>query len=294
MPRRGPDPALRPALAALLRATTFEVLPLTSTLDLVEHLPAGATVSIAASPKRGLEATLDVAARLEAAGFRAVPHIAARMVRDESHLRGLVDGMATAGIDRAFVVGGDAVDAGAYPSGLALLRALSELGSPLNEVGVPGYPEGHPFISDEELRSALAAKVPHAAYVTTQLCFDPTAVVDWLARLRADGIGLPVHVGIAGAVDLPRLIAISTRIGVTTAARFALRQGRLVSRLLRPRGYRPNSLLEALVAQLPADLAGVDGLHMYTFNQLAPTERWRRPYLSKLEAADEPDAQPET
>jgi methylenetetrahydrofolate reductase (NADPH) len=286
MPRRGLDPASRPALAALLHASTIEVLPLASTLDLVEHLPAGGTVSVASSPRRGLEATLDVAARLEAAGFRAVPHIAARMVRDENHLRQLLDRLAAAGIDRAFVVGGDAVDSGAYPSGLALLRALSELDSPLNEIGIPGYPEGHPFISHDELRAALLAKAPYASYVTTQLCFDPGAVADWIGRLRTDGIGLPVHVGIAGAVDVPRLIAISTRIGVTTAARFALRHGRLIGRLLRPRGYRPDGLLEGLVAQLPADLAGVDGLHIYTFNQVATTARWRRSYIGRLEAPD--------
>jgi methylenetetrahydrofolate reductase (NADPH) len=286
MARRGLEPASRPALAALLRAPTFEVLPLASTLDLVEHLPEGGTVSVAASPRRGLEATLDVAARLETAGFRAVPHIAARMVRDESHLRQLLDGVTAAGIDRAFVVGGDAVDSGAYPSGLALLRAMAELDSPLNEIGIPGYPEGHPFIPHDELRAALLAKAPYASYLTTQLCFNPGAVVDWIGRLRTDGIGLPVHVGIAGAVDVPRLIAISTRIGVTTAARFALRHGRLVSRLLRLRGYRPDGLLEALVAQLPADLAGVDGLHIYTFNQVAATARWRRSYIGRLEPAD--------
>jgi methylenetetrahydrofolate reductase (NADPH) len=286
MARRGLDPASRPALAALLRASTIEVLPLASTLDLVEHLPAGGTVSVAASPRRGLEATLDVAARLEAAGFRAVPHIAARMVRDENHLRQLLDRLAAAGIDRAFVVGGDAVDSGAYPSGLALLRALDELGNPLGEIGIPGYPEGHPFVPAEELRTALLAKAGYASYVTTQLCFEPRAVVDWITRLRADGIGLPVHVGVAGAVDVPRLIAISTRIGVTTAARFALRHGRLVSRLLRPRGYRPDALLEALITQLPTDLAGVDGLHIYTFNQVAATERWRRSYIAQVEPPD--------
>jgi methylenetetrahydrofolate reductase (NADPH) len=280
------EPASRPMLVELVRSPTFEVLPLASTLALTEHLPSGATVSVAISPNRGLDATLEVAEGLAAAGFRAVPHVAARIVRDRAHLRAMLDRLAAAGINRAFVVGGDATDAGPYPSGLSLLREMSEVGSHVTEIGIPGYPEGHPFISGEELQATLVAKAPFASYITTQLCFDARAIANWIVQLRADGIDRPLHIGVAGAVDVPRLLRICARIGVTTAARFALRQRGLVTRLLNPRGYVPDSLLEDLVANLPDAEAGIETTHIYTFNQLAETERWRQSYLAKLSPAD--------
>jgi methylenetetrahydrofolate reductase (NADPH) len=269
-------------LCRLLEDPIFEVLPLASSLQHVRHLATGARVNVAASPRRGLEATVSVAGQLEAAGFRAVPHIAARMVRDRAHLRELLDRLADAGIRRAFVVAGDATDSGPFPSGLSLLRELAELDGGPVEIGIPGYPQGHPFIPTDELWAALAAKAPYASYLTSQLSFDALDVLAWLAALRARDISLPVHIGLAGVVHVPKLLAISARIGVTDAARFVVRHGSLISRLLRPRGYRPGSLVTDLLPGLLAADAHVERLHFYTFNQVAETETWRRRLLQSL------------
>src|SRR6266545_4980342 len=112
-------PASRAALAGLLRAPTFELIPLKRAMDQASHLPPGARVSVTVSPAKGIEATVALSEQLQAAGFRAVPHLSARMIRDRAHLVDLIAWLDATGVDRAFVVGGDAKEPGAYPDGLA-------------------------------------------------------------------------------------------------------------------------------------------------------------------------------
>src|SRR3954469_22423026 len=271
------------ALARILAAPTFELIPLKHALDQTAWLPAGATVSVTASPAKGVEATVALCEQLQARGFRAVPHLSARMIHDRAQLSDLIAWLVGAGVDRAFIVGGDAKEPGAFPDGLSLLRAMDEIGHPLSDIGIPAYPQGHAFIADGVILDALREKARYADYMTTQLCFDPAAIVTWLAERRAEGISLPVHVGIPGVAEPHRLLAITARIGVADTSRFLTKNTRFVARLIRSGGfYRPNGLLEG-VAPLAADTAaGVVGVHLYTFNAVEVTERWRTNYLAKL------------
>jgi methylenetetrahydrofolate reductase (NADPH) len=274
----------RVALAGLLGAPTFELIPLRSAMDEAALLPFGARVSVTASPTKGLEATVALCEQLQAAGFRAVPHLSARMIRDRAHLRDLIAWLEGAGVDRAFVVGGDAKEPGAYPDGLALLREMAEIGHPLAEIGIPAYPQGHPFIADVPLLDALRAKAPFASYLTTQLCFDPDAIGRWLAARRAEGLVLPAHVGVPGVAEPQRLLAITARIGVADTHRFLAKNLRFVARLVRSGGfYRPDALLAGLAPRIADPTAGIVDLHMYTFNALEALEVWRRGYIASLE-----------
>jgi methylenetetrahydrofolate reductase (NADPH) len=278
--RRGLDDAARAGLWRVLADPTFELIPLKNAMDQAATLPPGATISVTASPAKGLEATVDLAVRLEAAGFRAVPHLSARMVRDAAHLRQLLSTIADAGIDRAFVVGGDEEHPGDYPDGLALLRAMVDSGTLApREIGIPCYPQGHATIPDSALASALREKAPFASYMTTQLCFDPKAIAGWIGEQRAGGLELPVRIGIPGVAEIPKLLSISARIGVRDASRFVLKNRRFVGQLLRSGGvYRPSGLLEDLAPVIADEAAGVLGLHVYTFNNVAATVAWRDGY----------------
>jgi methylenetetrahydrofolate reductase (NADPH) len=180
-------------------------------------------------------------------------------------------------------VGGDAKEPGAYPDGLSLLREMGEIGHPLGEIGIPGYPQGHPFIADRPLLEALRAKAAFATYMTTQLCFDPAAIGQWIADRRAEGITLPVHLGVPGVSEPQKLLAIAARIGVADTHRFLVKNVRFVTKLVRSGGfYRPDGLLEG-VAPVIADAAAVIvDLHLYTFNAVDLTERWRQAYLDRL------------
>src|SRR5215210_4640633 len=283
--RRRPAGAVtgRVELARALSEPTFELLPLRSAEAQSAFIPAGTWVSVTASPARGLDPTIDLAVALEARGFRAIPHLSARMVRDRAHLRELLARLTDGGVDRAFVVGGDSVEPGEYPDGLSLLRAIADLGVVLSNVGIPCYPEGHFSIPDDRLLEALAAKAPFAHYMTTQLCFDPGAISSWIAARRADGLTLPVQIGAAGAVEPRRLLAISARIGVRDTGRFLVKNLGFVARLLRSGGfYRPDKFLDQLMPLFGDPVADVRWVHLYTFNQVETTEAWRQRYLARL------------
>lgn len=277
--------ASRTSLADLLRSPTFELIPLKSAMDQAAHLPPGSTVSVTASPTKGLEATVDLASRLQLAGFAVTPHLSARMVRDRAHLLDLVTALDDAGIDRAFVVGGDEKEPGAYTDGLALLRGLAEIGHPFRHVGIPAYPQGHAFIADGPLLDALRAKAEFAQYMTTQLCFDPDAISTWLSARRAEGLTLPVHVGVPGVAEPQKLLALAARIGVADTHRFLAKNVRFVARLVRSGGfYRPDALLEGIAPTIADPSANISGFHLYLFNAVEVTETWRRAKLLTLDA----------
>ena len=274
------DDAERAALRGVVADPIFELLPLKSIADQIPALPAGARVSVTASPGKGMDATLDWAARLQADGFHAIPHLSARMIRDRAHISEILSRLSDAGIDRAFVVGGDADEPGEFLDGLSLLRAMAELGQLPRELGCPCYPQGHPDIPDALLEQALRDKAPFVRYMTTQLCFDPKAIERFIAERRAEGNALQVKIGLPGVAEIPKLLSISTRIGVRDASKFVLRNARFVGALLRSGGtYRPTALVNQLAPLIADPAADVLGFHVYTFNNVAATEAWRQAAL---------------
>ncbi|MFD0370035.1 5,10-methylenetetrahydrofolate reductase [Streptomyces sp. NPDC127114] len=271
-------------LGRLLDSVRYEVLPAKTTEDKVlAHVPRDVVVTVTASPVKGLEPTLDLAGRLAVNGYRVVPHVPARLLRDEAHLKDVVDRLREAGVDDVFVPAGDAdPPAGAYDGALPVLRRLSELGRPFARVGVTGYPESHPLIHDDVTVQAMWDKREHATYIVSNLCFDPRVLGEWIARIRRRGVTLPVHLGVAGPVQRAKLLAMATRIGVGESTRFLTRHASWFLRFATPGGYSPDRLLARGEKALTAPSAGVAGLHLFTFNQIAETERWRRAVIDRL------------
>jgi methylenetetrahydrofolate reductase (NADPH) len=281
--RGGLDARERAALERVLADPTFELIPLKNVREQAAALPRGATVSVTASPGKGIEATVDLAIELEQAGLRAIPHLSARMIRDRAHLSELLARLADAGIGRAFVVGGDADEPGEFLDGLSLLRAMSDLGQLPKELGCPCYPQGHPDIPDAALEQALHDKAPYVSYMTTQLCFDPKAIEQFVAARRAEGNTLQVKIGLPGVAEIPKLLSISARIGVKDASKFVLKNARFVGALLRSGGtYRPTALVNKLAPLIADPAADVLGFHVYTFNNVAATVGWRDATLREV------------
>ena len=281
--RGGLDEAERAALRDALTDPIFELLPLKSLPDQIPHLPAGALVSVTASPAKGIDATLDQAARLQADGFRAIPHLSARMIADRATLAGLLGRAREAGLTRAFVVGGDADEPGEYLDGLSLLQAMKELGHPFETIGCPAYPQGHPDIPDAALAQALIDKAPYVAHVTTQMDFDTKAIASWVRARRAEGFAPDVVIGVPGVADPQKLLSIAARIGVKDAKRFLVKNVRFVTGLAKSGGfYKPTGFMEDLAPLLADPDARVTGLHLYTFNAVEATEAWRQSMLEKL------------
>jgi methylenetetrahydrofolate reductase (NADPH) len=281
--RRGLGDASRGALRAVLADPIFELLPLKSIADQVAHLPSGARVSVTASPAKGIDATLDWAARLQADGFRAIPHLSARMIRDRPTLAGLLERARDAELAHAFVVGGDADEPGEYLDGLSLLVAMTELGHPFTTLGCPAYPQGHPDIPDAALAQALRDKAAYVEHVTTQMDFDTTAIERWVRARRAEAFEPDVVIGVPGVADPQKLLSIAARIGVKDAKRFILKNLRFVTGLARSGGfYKPTGFVEALAPLVADPAARVTGFHLYTFNAVEATETWRQSMIERL------------
>ncbi|MEU6357300.1 5,10-methylenetetrahydrofolate reductase [Streptomyces sp. NPDC047072] len=271
-------------LRTLLDSVRYEVLPAGATEEKVlAHVPRDVVVTVTASPVKGLEPTLALSERLAVAGYRVVPHVPARLLRDEVHLKEVADRLRAAGVDDVFVPAGDAdPPAGAYEGALPVLRRLTELGRPFARVGVTGYPESHPLIHDDITIQSMWDKREHATYIVSNLCFDPRVLGEWIARLRRRDVTLPVHVGVAGPVQRTKLLAMATKIGVGESTRFLTKHASWFVRFAAPGGYDPEKLLTRAGDALTAPSAGVAGLHLFTFNQIAETERWRRTLLDRL------------
>ena len=253
----------------------FEVLPLERSVALAEQLPQPEQLTVTCSPRHGPDESVAIARRLHALGHGVTVHVAARMVRDRAHLDQLLDGMARAEAD-LFLIGGDATPPqGPWSSAVDLLPVVADHPQRPSEIGIAGYPEGHPLIDSGTLADALKQKSALAGYITTQLCFDPEAVLAWIRDTRESGVTLPVLVGLPGVVDRRRLLEMSMRIGVGPSLAF-LRKQRGLRKLLGPSRITPERVHDALAPQLGDRELNITGFHYYTFNQLVETWRWER------------------
>ncbi|MDP9412012.1 MAG: methylenetetrahydrofolate reductase [Actinomycetota bacterium] len=277
----------REMLFEALRRPRYEVIPLQGVEEqVVEHVPKDLKVTVTASPKKGIESTLELAERLSRRGYETAPHLSARLVRDEAHLEDILGRLHGAGIRDAFVVAGDAEEpAGKFTGAGELLAAMASLGHDLDEVGITGYPESHPFISDEDTIKAMYEKEPYATYIVSQICFDADVIAGWAQRVRRRGVELPIYVGVPGAVSRQKLLRISRGVGIGESARFLRKYGNWFVRFFLPGGYSPDRLVEGLTSSFADPESAVQGFHVYTFNEVEKTEAWRREKLDGIGAA---------
>jgi methylenetetrahydrofolate reductase (NADPH) len=270
------------ALAQLLRRPRFEILPLDGIEEQVlEHLGTEVKVTVTASPRKGLEATLDLSERLARAGYPVVPHLSARLIRDRAHLEETVARLREAGIRELFVPAGDASEPGEFAGAAELLEAMGPLRGGFDEIGITGYPESHHLIPDEETIQAMFAKAPMATCIISQICFDADVIAGWIAEVRRRGTHLPIWIGLPGSVDYAKLVRISVKIGLGESARFLRHHSNWMARLV-TRKFKPDPLLRGLGPTLADPNANVGGFHLYTFNEVERTERWRRQTLARL------------
>lgn len=267
----------RPALRQALQEARFEVIPLTNVYQQVALLPKGTAIPVTCSQRFGMDRSLELAAELRKQDYLPIPHLAARLVRDRGHLRSILARIVEIGVTDVFVVGGDEREpSGEFSSALELLQAMAEMDSTTCRIGVAAYPEGHPLITSAALLTALKNKQQFAAYMVTQICFDPETIAGWLRQMRAEGIRLPVYIGMPGVIERKKLFEIALKIGVGGSARFINKHAGLVGALARHNTYTPDALIQGLTPLLGDPESDVAGLHLNTFNQIGPTEGWRQ------------------
>jgi methylenetetrahydrofolate reductase (NADPH) len=273
---------LRSALAARVANPIYELVPVAGLEEAAAALPPQASVTVTASPRLGVDATLDAAEWLAAHGHDVCPHLAARSIRDRAHLADIVARIRSAGIRKAFVVGGDGDAIGEFGDGLTLLQALEPLGGWLEEIGVPSYPEGHPTIPDRVLLDDLREKQRYAYATTTQMSFNPDAVASWITRVRDEGITLPIHLGVPGVLPFRKLMTMAARIGVADSMRYLLKNRSLLGHLVQGSAFGADALLIGLASTIADPRANVLALHVFTMNQVAETVEWQRTLMAEL------------
>ncbi len=270
----------------LTRNYTIELIPMKSLEAARTHLPAGATLSITASPVKGLEETQQLTEDFQAEGFDPVPHISARMVRDRAHCAELAHWLRDNGLKKMFLVGGDQDPPGEYFDAVLFLKDFLEQDHGLEGLGVTAYPDHHAFISDEKLHEALHAKQSLLAeaglrgWCSTQMCFDAEVIEGWLRTERAEGLTLPVHLGVSGVVDKTKLMTMGVRIGLGASLSYLKKNRAAITKMMTSTSYDPNDLLMPL-SNTAVEL-GIEDVHMYTFNQVEATEQWRAESLAEL------------
>jgi methylenetetrahydrofolate reductase (NADPH) len=272
----------RAGIVHLLTRARFEVLPIEGIQDEIRRqLAVGTTVHIVCPAALGADVSVRFATEIARAGFDAIPHVAARTVRDMNHLRSLLERMSDVGIVRAFFPGGDGkVPAGKYTSAVELVRDLSDIEHALVDIGVTCYPQSHPTIPNDVLMQALLEKQSVATFMVSESCLDPGLTLAWLRRVRNEGVTLPLMVGVPGIVPIRRLLAAYKAFGLREARTFLQKQHGMVNALLRRR-FSPKDVVFGLAEAATDPLLAVDRIHFFTFNAIAGTETWRQRTLQQ-------------
>ena len=250
-------------------------------------LPGGTPVYVNHLPRHRLLDTIPTLIAVRDAGLEPVPHIAARRIRDRNELKTFLRRATDeADVRKALILGGDEPEAaGPYTDGAALLKEDFLSGCGLREIGLPGYPEGHPRIPAAALERAFAEKLMLAAghgmgsYVVTQFSFAPSRVVEYCARMARLAPGVSIYVGLAGPTNPLALLKFAQRCGVSASLRALGTQGMNAVRLVTHTD--PADQLTA-VARYCAAHAGcnVVGVHLFTFGGVEAAAQWINGRLS--------------
>jgi methylenetetrahydrofolate reductase (NADPH) len=255
--------------------------------ELARLLPGGYRVYVAHTPKATIEEVVQVALRLQSLGLQASPHIVARRIRDVPRLRTALAALADGGVGQILLVAGDRAEPeGPFQSTLELLEGGYLQESGIVRLGVAGHPEGHPVVSDDLLWQALgrkqeiARKAGLTLHIATQFGFDARSLGGFEAELRARGIDLPIHAGVAGPTPFSKLLRYAAHCGVGASLRAvagnALSLGRLPHLVTRSD--------EMLVGVFRAKQANRDSRifapHFFAFGGVLETARWLRAVIA--------------
>jgi|CXWL01.1.fsa_nt_gi methylenetetrahydrofolate reductase (NADPH) len=271
----------------LVAEARYELVPLKSVEAQIEHVPAGAAVSVTCSPAKGLPATLELTTRLLDRGYDAVPHLSARLAEDRAHVARLAAYCKQHELREIFLVAGDAPEPiGPYEGVVAFLRDFLDFDHGVTRIGVTAYPDGHALIPQAVLHEALHAKqallaeAGIAGFASTQMCFDVHQWKRWAEQERAAGFTMPLHLGVPGVIDRTKLLTMGARLGIGSSMRFVKKNSSTLLRLFSPVGYDPAKLIMPL-GKVAGEL-GIEGLHLFTFNNVEATAAWQRKQLDRL------------
>ena len=275
------------AVEALLKDYSIEVMPRTAEKveDFRALLPEGTRVYIAHIEGTPIEDMVATAKRLNEAGYPVMPHFPARIIKDRATL---VDWIARyqgeANVDQALLLAGG-VDKphGDYDSSMQLLESGAFGDAGFKRLHVAGHPEGNRDIdSDGSMTNVTAALRWKQAFsetsdadmaLATQFAFDAGPIIKWADDLKASGINLPIHIGIAGPAKLQTLIKFAIACGVGPSLKVLQKRAMDVTKLLLP--YEPTDVLSQLAAHKAANPDfGITHVHFFPLGGIKTNAEW--------------------
>lgn len=273
------------AIEAFLQGYSIEVMPRTA--EKVENfrdlLPKGTRVYIAHIDGTPIEEMVATARRINAEGFPVMPHFPARIIKDKAMLADwLARYKGEADVKQALLLaGGVSAPQGDFHSSMQLIE--TGLFDGFERLHVAGHPEGNKDIdpdgSDRNVMEALRWKQSFSERtdakmaMATQFCFEAGPVIKWVNRLNAEGIGLPVHIGVAGPAKLQTLIKFAIACGVGPSLKVLQKRAMDVTKLLLP--YEPNEFVAELAAHKAANPDfGIESVHFFPLGGIKTNATW--------------------
>jgi methylenetetrahydrofolate reductase (NADPH) len=270
------------SISAFMRSASLEATrPTADNVDALKAAAApGTPIFLSAVPTRPQEDVVGQAALVRAAGLEPVPHLAVRNFVSPDALGRFLDRLnGEAGVRRLLVIAGDRAEpTGPFHGALEAIDSglISRRG--IVEIGISGYPDGHPRIAPHELDRLLAAKLEAAqqtglsVQIVTQFCLDAVPLIAWLRRLRDHGVDHPVRVGLAGPTSLSTLMRYAKRCGVRASTQGLARNAGLIKHLLG--ASAPDGIVRALIEANHDGELGDIAPHLFSFGGIGATARW--------------------
>ena len=278
-----PSEAVSKRMREDLENAYMEIIPVPGIEERLGTLQPNMHLAVTCSPTKGVDETIELSEKLIAQGFQVTPHIAAKCVSGEKHLETIVKRLDALSIESIFVPGGDRPEPiGEFHNAYDLLKALQKSGHNIKNIGIAAHPEGHPDVNEKILMEALEMKKDLANYIVTQMCFDKNILGDWLVRINQQGVHLPVWVGLPGVIERGRLLKTSLRIGVGDSLRFLRKKSQVAAELMKSSIYNPDKLVTSISEYKDIARTNLAGYHIFCFNQIEITEKWRTETISKL------------
>ena len=274
-------------LEAFLQGYSIEVMPRTA--EKVENfrdlLPAGTRVYIAHIDGTPIEDMVATAARLRDEGFDPMPHFPARIIKDAATLEDWVNRYSSeAGVNQGLILaGGVDQPVGEFHSSMQLLETGIFDRAGFKRLHVAGHPEGNrdidPDGSDKNVMDALRWKQKFSETtdakiaMATQFCFEAQPVIEWANAMKAAGVDIPIHIGIAGPAKLQTLIKFAIACGVGPSLRVLQKRAMDVTKLVLP--YEPNDILEELAAHKAANPDfNIEQVHFFPLGGIKTNAEW--------------------
>ncbi|EEW26039.1 methylenetetrahydrofolate reductase [Rhodobacter ferrooxidans] len=284
---RSSTPTASPSaeVEGFLQGYSIEVMPRTAEKveDFRALLPKGTRVYVAHIDGTPIADMVATAKRLHREGFPVMPHFPARIIKDRATLADWVARyQGEADVKQALLLGGGVnTPAGEFDASMQLVE--TGLFDGFERLHFAGHPEGNRDIdadgSDRMVMQALRWKQAFAdrtdaqVAIATQFCFEAAPVIAWADRLAAEGIRLPIHIGIAGPAKLQTLIKFAISCGVGASLRVLQRRAMDVSKLLSP--YEPDEMITALTAHKARHPGfGIESVHFFPLGGIKTNAAW--------------------